>query len=370
MVNGAKGFKDLINEVVEKDLCCRCGACSGRCPYLVFHEGRIVQMDNCTLSDGQCYPYCPRTAVDMDALSQHVFGVPYSEDEMGIVKNVLMTRSQDTEIKGKGQYGGTVSTLLTLAMEEGLIDAAVLSRTAEDKTPRPFVARNPAAVLQAAGSNYMACPVLDAYNRLPEDNSDNLAVVGVPCQVLAASKMKVDPPKHRCSTDNIKLMIGLFCTWALEPTGFHDYLKKNLNLLSVTRFDIPPPPANRFDVYTPSGQISLPLEQIRKFTMPTCAYCLDMTAEFADISVGSVEGIEGWNTVVVRTDAGARLIETAKAKGKLEIETLPVEKLDHLKMAAFNKKKRALGEIVDKTGDKKDLLYARLNSSVVERLLS
>ncbi len=32
--------------------------------------------------------------------------------------------------------------------------------------------------------------------------------------------------------------------------------------------------------------------------MPACAYCLDMTYEFADISVGSVEGIEGWNLPV------------------------------------------------------------------------
>ena len=370
MASEQKGCKELISEVIEKDLCCLCGACAGSCPYLVSYRGRIVQMNNCTLADGQCYQYCPRTPVDMDAVSGHVFGVPYSEDEMGTVKDVVMARSADAQIKGRAQYGGTVTTLVSLAMEEGLIDGALLTRTAEDKTSSPFIAGSPTEVLEAAGSNYMASSVLEAYNHLPEDSSDKLAIVGVPCQVLATGKMKMEPPQHRSSTDNIKLVIGLFCTWALSPAGFHDFLRTNLNLPSVAKFDIPPPPANRFDVYTPSGQVSLSLDQVREYTMSTCAYCLDMTAEFADISVGSVEGIEGWNTVVVRTDAGAELLEAAKGKGKLEIDALPAENLDHLKEASLTKKKRALNAIVERTGDRSDLLYVGLSSSVSEKLLS
>ena len=370
MVSETKGCKELISEVIEKDLCCLCGACAGSCPYLVSYKGRIVELETCTRSDGQCYQYCPRTPVDMDAVSNHVFGVPYGDDEIGTVKDVFMARSINGVIKEKEQYGGTITALLSLAMEEGLIDSAVLTRTAEDKTPSPFIARNPAEVLQAAGSNYMASPVLEVYNRLPEDNEDALAIVAVPCQVLAAGQMKMMPPQHRSSTDNIKLVIGLFCTWALSPAGFHEYLKSSLNLPSVTKFDIPPPPAKRFDAYTLSGPVSLPLERVRDFTMSSCAYCLDMTAEFADISVGSVEGIEGWNTVIVRTAAGAQLLEMAKEKGKLEIDALSDEKLAHLKEASLIKKKRGLKEIVNKTGDPKDLMYAGLSSSVSEKLLA
>ena len=140
-------------------------------------------MDSCTLADGQCYQYCPRTTIDMDALSRRVFDVPYSEDEMGTFREVFMARSQDSIIREKGQYGGTVTTLLSTALEEGLIDRALLTRTEKDKTPKPLVAANRTEVLEAAGSNYMACSVLEAYNRLPENNGDRLALVGVPCQV-------------------------------------------------------------------------------------------------------------------------------------------------------------------------------------------
>jgi coenzyme F420 hydrogenase subunit beta len=370
MVKETKGCKELISEVIEKNLCCLCGACAGSCPYLTSYKGRIVQMDSCTLADGQCYQYCPRTAIDMDALSRQVFGGPYDEDEMGTFREVFMARSQDSAVREKGQYGGTVTTLLLTALEEGMIDRALLTRTEKDKTPKPLVAGNITEVFEAAGSNYMACSVLEAYNRLPEGNSDRLALVGVPCQVLAFGKMKLEQPRHRCSTDRVALVIGLFCTWALSPAGFHDFLKNSLDLPSATRFDIPPPPANRFDVYTSSGKISLPLEQVREYVMPTCAYCLDMTAEFADVSVGSVEGIEGWNTVIIRTEAGARLVETARSKGKLEILELPGDKLAHLKEAALIKKKRALKQIVNRTGDKNDLLYVGLSSKVSEKLLS
>ena len=365
-----KDCKELLNEVVEAGLCALCGACAGGCPYLVSYKGRIVLLDNCTQSEGQCYQYCPRTHTDMDAISQRVFGVPYSEDEVGTTKEVLMARSTDARIKERAQYGGTVTALLSLALAEGLLDSAILTKTADDKTPSALVAQSAEEVLQCAGSNYMACSTLETYNRLPKDNNHSLGIVAMPCQVLAISKMKKDPPQNRPTIDNIKLVIGLFCTWALSPDGFHQFLREKLDLAQVTKFDIPPPPANKFDAYTPSGIISFPLDEVRRFTMATCAYCLDMTAEFADISVGSVEGIEGWNTVIVRTEAGARLIEMAKAKGKLETANLPPQNLAHLKEAALLKKKRALNEIVKRSGDKNDLLYVGLSHRLANKLLA
>jgi coenzyme F420 hydrogenase subunit beta len=212
-----KDHKELFNEVVEAGFCALCGACTGGCPYLVSYKGRIVLLDNCTQSEGQCYEYCPRTHTDMDAISQQLFGVPYSEDELGTTREVLMARSTDTRIKERAQYGGTVTTLLSLALAEGLIDNAILTRTSNDKTPSALVAQSAEEVLQCAGSNYMACPILQTYNHFPKDSNHSLGIVAMPCQVLAISKMKKDPPQNRPSIDNIKLVIGLFCTWALSP---------------------------------------------------------------------------------------------------------------------------------------------------------
>jgi coenzyme F420-reducing hydrogenase beta subunit len=96
---------------------------------------------------------------------------------------------------------------------------------------------------------------------------------------------------------------------------------------------------------------------------------MDMTAEFADISVGSGRrAYLGWNTVLVRTEAGTELIERAKAKRTIEIQTLPAENLNKLKVAALNKKKLALKNIRRKTGNKKDLFYLSLSKNIRDRL--
>ena len=370
-VAAKKGCRELVTEVIESGLCTLCGACTGSCPYLTYYRGRITQLDNCSRTEeARCYDYCPRTYIDMDAISRAIFGAPYTESEIGNVKEVFIARATDQIIKKKGQYGSTVTALLSLAMSEGFVNNAVLTKTSDDKTASPFLAQNLDDVLGCAGSSYMACPILGKYNELPKESDDKIAIVATPCQVLSLAKMKAEPPVNRVRIDNVKLVIGLFCTWALSPDTFHRFLKENLDLAKVKKFDIPPPPANRFDAYTLKGITSFPLEQIRTFTMPTCAYCIDMTSEFADVSVGSVEGMEGWNTIIVRTDAGTALVELAKKKGTLEVDRLPSSNLEHLKEAALLKKKRALKEIIKRSGNKNDLLYLGLAPQISDKLLA
>ena len=372
MVSTTKGWKNLLTEVIENGLCTLCGACSGFCPYLTYYKGRIVVLDNCDrVSDTQCYEYCPRTFTDLDALSQTVFGSSYTVEPIGQAKKVVIARSGDDQIRARAQYGGVVTTVLSFALENGLIDAVLLTKTMPDKMPRPFLARRAEELVQCTGSNYMACPVLHGYNQFSKGNitgNSRVAIVATPCQVLAITKMKHKPSQNRPSTASVRLVVGLFCTWALAPDRFHNFLKETVSLADVVRFDVPPPPASKFDVYTESGRVSFPLEQVRQFTMSACAYCTDMTSEFADISIGAAEGIEGWNTVIVRTDFGEELWQALTSGGKVEVNELPPKNFDHLKEAALLKKRRALSALREKSGDPKNLLYLGSSPEWVDRL--
>ncbi|MCJ7791801.1 MAG: Coenzyme F420 hydrogenase/dehydrogenase, beta subunit C-terminal domain [Dehalococcoidia bacterium] len=366
-----KGCKELFEEVINRGLCTLCGACIGRCPYMAFHKGKQVLLRACNLSDGECYLYCPRTYMDMDALSQKIFGAPYGEDEFGTAKEILLARATNPDIKSKGQDGGTVSTLLSLAIEEGLIEGVMSSRMLANKTPRGFIARNRDELLECAGSCYTASPVLEAYNRIPEENNEKLGVVGLPCQIQAFTKMRLYPPKHAANVNNVKLAIGIFCGWALMHAEFHKFLKEHYDLSHIVKFDIPHHPEHTFDMYTKSEKKSIELDDIKKFIMPTCSYCTDMTAEFSDISVGSGRRqFLGWNTVIVRTNAGEKLVKLAKAKGMLETQPLPPENLTHLKIAALNKKKAALNAIIAVTGNQDNLLYLWLPEGMANALLT
>ncbi len=370
MKTKTKGPVDLFDEVIDQGLCTNCGACIGFCPYQVFYKGKVRRLDFCSGTEGQCYDHCPRTYTNMDAISNKIVGQPYNGSSIGTMKAIFITRAKTAAIRNKGQYGGTVTALLTYVLENGIIDRALLSKTTKEKLPVGFVARNGKEVRECAGSNYIAYPALEALNRVNPESGDRIGIVVTPCQAQALAKMRTYPSRKRHSAENVKLVIGLFCTWAMAYEGFYDFLRQRLDIQDIKKFDIPPPPANTFDVHLAKETRTFSLDEIRKFRMPTCAYCLDMTAELTDISVGSAEGIPGWNTVIVRTDEGARVVETAKNMGIIEIDELPPANLDHLKMASMNKKKRAVSEIVRKTGNRNDMLYLGLPGTVKDDLLS
>ena len=366
-----KGCRELQSEVLARDLCSLCGACVGMCPYLVAYRGRVVALDECNLPQGRCYVFCPRTSVDLDLLSQAVFGVPYAADELGTVQQITMARARDDGIRSKAQYGGTVTALASFALDQGLIDAAVLTVRDESILPNGTLADNTAQIRDCAGSNFVAAPTLAAFNRESgKGDVQKIGVVATPCQALALAKMKASPLENRNNVDKLSLVIGLFCTWALRYDDFARFLAEKVPLRQIIKFDIPPPPANIFQVFTDSGRIDVPLDQVRSFIRPTCNVCIDMTAEFADISVGAAEGVAGWNTLIIRSDAGRELVEAAQAKGVIETKPLPEQNLAHLKEASLLKKKRGLNKVIETTGSDQDLLYLKLASEAVRGLLS
>lgn len=369
MITRIKGMADLFKEVINQGLCTKCGACIGACPYTVFYAGKLRMLDYCDRTEGNCYRYCPRTITDLDAISEAIFSTSYSVDELGTVKDIVIARAKDDRIRERAQYGGAISSLISFAFDQSLIDRAILTRTDNENLPAGYIASKSSEVINAAGSNYIAYPALEALNRIPSESRDRLAIVVTPCQAMALAKMKAEPPEQRVSVANVRLTIGLFCTWALDHEAFCPFLKTHLDTRRVKKFDITPPPANRLDVYFEREVVSFPLEEIRNYVMPACTYCTDMTAEFADISVGAVEGLDGWNTLIIRSMIGADIVMAAEKAGKLDIKDVPLKNLQHLKESAMLKKKRAMKAIVSKTGDKNNLLYLNMSDALRDKLL-
>ena len=67
-----------------------------------------------------------------------------------------------------------------------------------------------------------------------------------------------------------------------------------------------------------------------------------MTAEFADVSVGVLEGDPAMNTLIIRTERGERAVNEAIRDGYIEAGDIPADNLEHLKIAAGRKKRRAM----------------------------
>ena len=210
MEHAGKGVKELFDEVINQGLCTGCGACITGCPYIVAHGGRIVVLDKCTGAEGDCYKHCPRTSFDIDGVNRAVFGTVYCEGGIGQVLDIFMARTKDPEIKKRGQDGGTVTSLLALALQEGLIEVVACTRMDEDRAPHGYLARSRRELLQCAGSSYEAGFGLEAYRSLPKESTERLAIVGTGCQIEAVGKMKQCPPQKQSRSAKYQVHAGSF----------------------------------------------------------------------------------------------------------------------------------------------------------------
>lgn len=317
----------------------KCGACVNLCPYFDYFDGRIVVTDDCHADTWRCLQICPRADYDETSLDKE--GAAQGErSEIGPFKEIFIARARDEEIREEAQYGGFVSSLLIYVLEERLIKAIILTDKGDGISPGGAIGEERADILKCAGSRYTAAAGLAAFNRAIKDDAERLAVVGLPCQMEALARMRRMHPDGEERDRRVSLKIGLFCTWALDYRKLRHYLKTMGVGGPIQKYDIPPPPAQVFEIQTEQGWQSFPLDELRPSIQEGCTLCRDMTAEWADISVGTVEGMEGWNTVVVRSERGAQLLAGCIEAGHLEIGELPEENLVHLKEASMNKRKR------------------------------
>jgi coenzyme F420 hydrogenase subunit beta len=348
-MSSAQGPQRLTADVLTTDQCCGCGACVGLCPYFTSFLGRTINLDPCDKQEGRCYLFCPRTELDLDGLSQKTLGVPYGTGAIGTYREIYAARAARP---GKYQAGGTVTALMELLFDEQMIDAAALTTT--DKVlPVAELVTEKSGVRRASGSKYSVAPTLSALNQAARQGYKRVAVVGTPCQVTAAAKMNTLGGVEKNPGDAISFVVGLFCTWGLDYRKLFEYLSGRLNIGGIVGFDIPPPPAQLFVVETKQGRFTFPLEQIRPFVRESCRSCIDMTSEFADISVGVLEDNPAENLVIVRTKRGEDLMNKAVDKGAITITKMPEEKLSHLKESALTKKKRALKNLSEKDPEAK-----------------
>ncbi len=340
----AVSLERLKTEVLDTGLCVACGACAGLCPHMVFYDGQVAAPDDCGLSAGRCYDLCPQ-ALEPEQVAKRrelhkAIGQEYSPP-LGPHRVAWQAKATAPDLAGRVQYGGVVSALMSLAFELGMVEEAVLTKAGLRGAPEGTRVRDRAGVLEAAGSLYAAGGSLMSLNQaLAEDSNYKLGLVGLPCQVMAATAMKVHPD-YSAASNRLGLVIGLFCTWSLSARGLRALLAAEGVKGPVHKYDIPPPPAEVLLVETESGAKEIPLAKVREKTLPGCALCPDMTAELADVSVGAVEGRPGWNTVLVRTSDGESLIKEAEKRGLIILAKPAHESLEHLRSAAEGKRARA-----------------------------
>lgn len=368
---------ELEDRVIQRGLCVNCGACEGLCPYWHSIQGRMTHDFECSREEGRCLQFCPRMPTDLRALCDRFFDPATVLGEIGPLRGLYLTRAADSALRAGSQHGGTMTALVELALREGFIDAAVLTKSEGGLSPVGVLAKTAAEIRACRGSSFQIPATLGVLNAaLKEDRYKKIGVVGTPCKTLAVYKMMAKPfPERDNNAGNIGMVFGLFCGWGLDWNGLGELVGRRAEAARVRRIDIPPSKYHCMTLEGEDGGTEIDLDEVTPLIRGSCRFCTDMTAEFSDISVGgarSEDGWEtdrGWNQTIVRTEKGAALLELARETGVLEFKEVPETNLDKLKKASLGKKRSGVRNIAALTGGKDDLAYLAPSAELFSALL-
>jgi coenzyme F420 hydrogenase subunit beta len=337
-----------IESVVKRRLCTGCGTCAGICPHGAI-EMVVDRKKGCYLPHpdrglcrqcGLCYEACPGHAVDFESLDHALFGDEVPEEiALGRYLGCYIGHASDETVRYDCSSGGLVSALLIFALEEGLIDGALVTRMRKDNPlrPEPFLAGTKDEILSAAGSKY--CPVA-AGTALREifQTRGRFAVVGLPCHIQGIRKAEQHIPKLK---ERIRFRIAIPCSLDYGFRGTEHILKK----LGVWPDEVESlqyrgrgwPGSMRIGLKDGTERTIALAEYFRQlgpYSLRRCTLCSDMLGELSDLTCGDAwipEVMEtdkvGSSFVVSRTPGAEELLEAAASKEAVALSELGLREL-------------------------------------------
>lgn len=296
---------ESIDHLVNADLCTGCGTCSSMCPKnaiimeLDISKGSYVpriireRCNNC----GICLKVCPGHSVDFNQLNKNNFGKIPENFLVGNYEEFYVGYSNDPDIRYRASSGGLIAQLLIFALEEGMIDGALVTKMNDSRPLEPvsYIARTKADIIDSMGSKYCPVPLnIGLKEILDAPEGQKFAVVGLPCHIQGIKKAE---QINKNLKKRIIFTIGIICSKCPNFLAT-EYMLKNFKIdtdkidkisyrgngypggLTVSFKD----GTNKF--YSFSDYYDTCFGQF--FSPPRCRLCTDFTSELSDISCGDV----------------------------------------------------------------------------------
>jgi coenzyme F420 hydrogenase subunit beta len=317
--------ESLEKSVVAAGKCVGCGACVVVCPFscLECTEGKPSLVKECEIC-GVCAQVCPQYEWSWSKAEDFVFGRERKvEEEFGVYRRLAVARAKNGKLLKVCQDGGVVTALLLFALDNGLIDSAVVSGISQEKTfySVPRLAVTSEEVLECAGTRYSYSPNVLALAEGVKEKKARMAFVGTPCQIRAIRKMQMFGLKKYAAP--VKLLIGLMCSECFSYEGLMEkYIQGTLgiNLSDIRKINV----KGKMFVRTKSEVKIIPLAEAKQYARESCKFCDDFSSELADISVGGL-GLDGWTFTIIRTEKGEELFSNAEEAGVIETRNVNEE---------------------------------------------
>ncbi|MEM3699571.1 MAG: Coenzyme F420 hydrogenase/dehydrogenase, beta subunit C-terminal domain [Candidatus Bathyarchaeia archaeon] len=319
-------FEDSIDKnVISTGKCLGCGTCVVVCPFgcLKYVDEKPCLVKECKIC-GICAQACPQYEWLSLKVESFVFGRERKlEEEFGIYRKLAITQAANSQILNVCQDGGAVTALLLFALENGIVDGAIVTLKDKEKPfyPRPTLATTAERILQSAGTKYFYSPNILALTEAIKQKKNNIAFVGTPCQIRAIRKMQMAGLKKYVAP--IKFLIGLACSECFSYEGLmenHIHKKLGINPNDVKKINI----KGKMLVTLESETVSIPLAETKQYARQSCHFCPDFSSELADISVGGL-GLENWTLTIIRTERGGEIFSAAEKEGAIKTRSADEE---------------------------------------------
>ncbi len=338
------GSDNLKKEVIGAGLCTACGTCIGVCPNkrLTFNwETEVPEITKeCAPRCNLCYEACPGKDIPRPDLERMIFGRERNADEelLGISRRFVRAYAVDPIVRARAASGGLASALLIYALENDVIDAAIVTGVSDDQPWRavPKIATNRAEIIATGQTKVTLCPTNAILSEALERGFKRLGVVGLPCHVHGIRKIQLHGRMTKL-LNSIKFVIGLLCGMTRHGSMPEHVIEELLDvrLDEVTEailhgHQYP----GLYAVTAKDGRIFAVPDFARRlhtdaFIPDRCLVCYEFAAEVADISAGgflgreAMRGLSGLSAAIVRTDIGDKLLNDAEAAGYICTEPMP-----------------------------------------------
>jgi len=316
------------------------------CPFscLEYKKGHPSLVKECKIC-GICPAVCPQYEWSRPEAERFVFGREREvTEEFGIYRQLVVAKARKNDLLKVCQDGGVASVLLLFALQNGLIQSAIVSGISKEKPfyPVPKLATTPDEILECAGTRYSYSPNMLALAEGLEQKRKSMAFVGTPCQIRAIRKIQMVGLKKYAKP--LQFLIGLMCSECFTYEGLmekHIKERLGLNMNNIEKMNI----KGKILVKTKSEVKTIPLAEAKQYARKSCRFCDDFSSELADISTGGL-GLDGWTFIIIRTEKGEELFSKAEKAGFLGVKAVDKDAFAlNLLTRLSKKKRRAFGSL-------------------------
>lgn len=364
-LDGLKINNETISPLSKEGLCTGCGTCVAMCPedaikVMIDYEDNIyvpeINEKKC-INCGTCLNVCSGSGVNFNKLNLEVFRKKNEDSIVGTYLNCYLSYSKNREIRYNSSSGGLVTQVLIFALEQGIINGALVTRMKKEKPleTESFIARTKNEIIEASKSKYCPVPANMALKEiLNAPIHEKFAVVGLPCHIHGIRKAEC---LNEALKNKIVLHLGLFCHHGLnfEATNFFlnslEINKENINNIEYRGTGWP----GYFKVTLKNKNIKKDLfsnffnfPSIYFFTPRRCFMCSDALNELSDISFGDAwlpeyaEEKKGISVLVSRNEKGDQLLKKLEKENKVKLKVCNTSKVVKSQPHALYFKKKTL----------------------------